>query len=73
MHLYDREFNLKVGDHVTGNSKITCGLPQGGVLSPILLAIFINDLPIINNNTDHSLLFADDLVELFATDKINVC
>jgi hypothetical protein len=70
-HLYNRTFQIKVNEHITPSTNIECGLQQGGVLSPLLFSIYINDLPINDSVDKHSLLFADDLAEMHILDEIN--
>jgi len=46
---------------------ISCGVPQGSVLGPILFLLFINDLTSIPSLSDMLKLFADD-TNMFITD-----
>jgi retron-type reverse transcriptase len=49
--------------------KITAGVPQGAVISPILCSIFINDIQNNRSNVKFSLLYADDLSSFFIFGK----
>jgi hypothetical protein len=69
-YLKNRKFSVRVGDSTSDEKNIETGVPQGGVLSPILFNIFINDIPKENlTNIRYSLLFADDLTSFFCYDK----
>jgi len=53
-------------DKVSSWAILTHGVPQGSVLGPLLLFLYINDLPKIINKTSAPIIFADGTGILFA-------
>ena len=54
-------------DGVLSDSKtVTCGVPQGSILGPLLFLCYVNDLKISIDNDCKLILFADDSAILFA-------
>ena len=54
----DRSFQVKVGVELSNVFILENGIPQGSVISPLLFAIMVNDLPHAIKS-DHG-MFADD-------------
>lgn len=63
-YLQDRSFKILFEGHKSTFRDIRTGVPQGGILSPILFNILMSDLPI--SNGIHYSIYADDIA-LFAS------
>ena len=59
-YLRNRKQFVRVDFYTSTVLEITSGVPQGSLLGPLLLCIFINDLPKVLRFSDPS-IFADDL------------
>ena len=58
-YLSNRVQRVRINNAVSDPRTVSMGLPQGGLLSPVLFLLFINDLPNISDNFK-AILFADD-------------
>ena len=58
-YLSNRRQFLTYDDKQTNIETITCGVPQGSILGPLMFLIFVNDLHKVTKYLD-SIMFADD-------------
>ena len=58
-YLSNRKQFITYGDKQTNIETITCGVPQGSILGPLLFLIFVNDLHKVKKYLD-PINFADD-------------
>ncbi|CAH2090128.1 unnamed protein product [Euphydryas editha] len=67
-YLYNRQQCVSFDNKISAYCSLSCGVPQGGVLSPMLFSIFINSISLILTSKHH--LYADDL-QLYVTTPID--
>ena len=57
-YLTNRSFIVNVGKESSSPGKLSCGVPQGSILGPLLFLLYVNDMPQAVNS--ELLLYADD-------------
>jgi len=66
-YLTNRKQSVKIGNTVSEMENITCGVPQGSILGPLLFILYINDCSNYLNNSE-LFMFADD-TNLFSSGR----
>ena len=62
-YLSNRKFIISMENANSDKASITCGVPQGSILGPLLFLIYINDMPQAVDS--ELLLYADDICLVF--------
>ena len=57
-YLTNRSFIVNVGKEYSSPGRLSCGVPQGSILGPLLFLLYVNDMPQAVNS--ELLLYADD-------------
>jgi len=69
VYLCDRNQKCSTNGHLSNTAPLSCGVPQGSNLGPLLFLVYINDLP--NCLTSASpRIFADDTNVTFAASTL---
>ena len=66
-YLSNRKQYVSINGTSSNHLPISCGVPQGSILGPLLFLIYINDLPNASNAT--TILFADDTNAIYTADS----
>jgi hypothetical protein len=69
-YLTDRTQKCLVNGQLSNSVPITCGVPQGSNLGPLLFLVYINDLPNCLNHTTPR-MFADDTISIVCLQPID--
>ena len=67
-YLTNRSFIVNVGKESSSPGKLSCGVPQGSILGPLLFLLYVNDMPQAVNS--ELLLYADDTCLIYMEKNI---
>ena len=62
-YLSDRTFKININKVFSNPGDLTCGVPQGSILGPLLFLLYINDMP--ESVSSELFLYADDSCLVF--------
>ena len=65
-YLSDRKQYVCVSGTTSTEGLVTCGVPQGSILGPLLFLIYVNDMSLSIDNDCKLILYADDSAILFS-------
>ena len=69
-YLSNRTQKCRINGHLSKSKPVTCGVPHGSNLGPLLFLLYINELP---NSLNHAVprMFADDTSVSYAANSVN--
>ena len=67
-YLQDRSFTVNIGNEYSNHGNLSCGVPQGSILGPLIFLLYVNDMA---RAVDCDLLlYADDSCLIFRDKSI---
>ena len=67
-YLTKLKFTVNLEDSISEVSSMSCGVPQGSILGPLLFLIYVNDMPtVVKCNL---FLYADETCQVFQSKNV---